>query len=279
MNQLSIEMRVRLAQLLCENVGVRGTSRILDISPNTVLRYVRILGDTCAKLHDDLVRGLTCMSIQCDELTSIIGGRRRDIGDYGKRAGWGERYTWTGLDADSKLVICWHPGGRTRHDAMQFLQDLRERVPDGCSIATDAYAAYAPGIAECFGLKAHHETYLPRRLWSGTKQKTAFVERMNLTIRQGNRRFSRRTNAISRKPENHDCMLALFLFFYNFIRIHKSLRVTPAMEAGVTNYVWTLEDLVWCADSHQACKPLMDVDCYPSTQRMSASNACTHLEA
>lgn len=273
MNRLSIADRTRILACLIEGNSLRATTRMVDVSLNTVLKFVRDLGMACALYHHEHVRGVASKRVQCDEIWSFIGAKEKNV----KRGaqGHGDAYTWVGLDADSKLVISWMVGGRDATYARIFIDDLRDRLANRVQLSTDGHHAYLNAVEGSFGGDVDYGMLKKiygnpgggkeeRRYSSGEccgaikgavcgepdwqHISTSFVERQNLTMRMGMRRFTRLTNGFSKKVENHDYALAIHYMHYNFGRIHKSLRVTPAMEAGIANHVWTLEEIVALAE-------------------------------
>lgn len=244
----------------------------------TVLKLLRDAGTACARFHDETVRNVASKKVQCDELWSFCYAKDRNVPlEMRKRRDVGSIWTWTALDADSKLMLSWHVGQRMLDDARVFIGDLAGRLAERVQLTTDGRSAYLSAIIEKFptqgvdygvllkiygpsGNDGQPETrYSPGRLVglekipvlgkaSDQSISTSFVERMNLNIRMGNRRFTRLTNGFSKKFENHCHALALFFVHYNFVRIHKTLRCTPAMAADLTNRLWSIEDLVALLD-------------------------------
>lgn len=226
---------------LVEGISMRGASRLVDCSINTVAKTLAIAGSTAACVHNEKVVWLHCKHVQCDELTAFVQQKRNKV------------YTWLAIDADSKLLISYHTGGRTRADAEKFCEDLEGRIVGKCRIYTDAFAAYKSQIAEVFGSLVRHTIIkkqgdAPKKILGksalGQSAHTSFVERMNMTIRMGNKRFARRGNAFSKNMAYHKWMIDLQIANYNFCRIHKTLRVTPAMQHGITDRVWDISDFL-----------------------------------
>jgi IS1 family transposase len=248
------------------------------VAKMTVLKLLRDVGAACLSYHDATVRGLSSEKVQCDELWSFCYAKDKNLPpEMRERRDVGSVWTWTGLDADSKLMISWHVGQRTLDDARMFIGDLAGRLANRVQLTTDGRSAYLSAIIEKFpargvdygvllkiygpsGNDSQPETrYSPGRLVGLEKIEvlgapkdqnisTSFVERMNLNIRMGNRRFTRLTNGFSKKFENHCYALALYVMHYNFARIHKTLRCSPAMAAGVADRLWSAEDLAALAD-------------------------------
>lgn len=241
---------------------------MLGVGKHTVLRLLEDAGCVCAAYHDAMVRGLRVSRVQCDEIWSFVYGKDKNITLEQANAGAGSVWTWTALDADSKLIITYMLGDRGAGTAMAFMQDLASRLETRIQLTTDGHRVYADAVENAFGSEidyamlvklygASNETesrYSPATcigcrtgVLSGKPDpkhiSTSYVERQNLSMRMGMRRFTRLTNGFSKKVENHGHQVALYFFHYNFCRVHKTLRVTPAMEAGLTDHVWSLEEL------------------------------------
>lgn len=283
-NKLPLETRVQILNLLVEGNSMRSVSRLCDVSINTVAKMLIDAGEACLALHDEKVRGVKSERVQCDEIWSFCYAKAKNV-EKAKAAPdqAGDVWTWTALDADSKLMISYFVGDRTAESARVLLYDLAGRVTDRIQLTTDGFHSYLPAVEGAFGAdvdyamlekvygldKAAQRT--PERKYSpaecvGARKRvvqgkpdmkevsTSYVERSNLSIRMQNRRFTRLTNAFSKKFQSHVHALGLYFAFYNFIRIHKTLRVTPAMQAGITDRVWSLEDIVSLMDA-RAPKP------------------------
>lgn len=271
MNKLPLAKRVMILNMLCEGSSMRSISRIADVSINTVTKLLEDAGETCLAMHDELVRGVKSERVQCDEIWSFVGCKQRNVAtSKAPVEGAGDVWTWTALDADTKLMVTYFVGDRSGESAGILADDLRSRISSPrVQITTDGHNAYLSAIEDAFGADADYATlekvyrtdpkaaqgrYSPP-VCIGTKTKvvegqpdeahisTSFVERSNLSIRMQNRRFTRLTNAFSKKFRNHVHALALYFAFYNFVRIHKTLRMTPAMAAGITDRLWSLEDI------------------------------------
>jgi len=239
------------------------------VAKHTVLKLLEDMGCAAAAYHHRHVRGLPVRRLQCDEIWSFCGAKKKNVTLEQEQAGWGDVWTWTGIDADTKLCVSYLVGGRGLDWATFFMLDCRERIVGKPQITTDAHTPYARAVEGAFGhhidyaqlhkvygASAEPETrYSPatcigcqRRVVTGNPSpehiSTSNVERQNLSMRMGMRRFTRLTNGFSKKLENHGHAVALYFLHYNFCRIHKTLRVTPAMEAGLANHVWTVEELV-----------------------------------
>jgi IS1 family transposase len=268
MNRLSTSERTRLIAALVEGNSLRATARMCDVAFNTVLNLLPQIGTACADYHDHCVRNIRARRIQCDEIWQFVGAKKKNATPEQKAAGWGDVWTWVALDADSKLCITYYVGDRGKFSAYQFMQDCAARVIGKPQITTDSHAAYLKAVEDAFGGDANyamlHKIYgasnEPEVRYSpatviGSDMKTisgipdpkhvstSYVERQNLTMRMSIRRFTRLTNGFSKKVENHGHAVALHFMYYNFVRVHKTLRVTPAMEAGLSDHVWSMEEL------------------------------------
>lgn len=274
MNRLSLQDRTRIVNALLEGNGIRATARMCDCSPVTVLKLLEDVGTACAMFHDKSVRGLRVRRLQCDEIWCFVGAKAKNVTPEKKQEGWGDTWTWVGIDADTKLVISYLVGGRDGGWAKEFMQDCASRVVNRVQITTDGHRAYLEAVEDAFGADIDYaqlqkiygapsdeEThrYSPAKcigcdmkVVSGDPDpkhvSTSFVERQNLTMRMHIRRFTRLTNGHSKKIENHCYAVALHYMFYNYCKIHSSLRVTPAMEAGLSERVWAIEELCSLAD-------------------------------
>lgn len=273
MNKLTNEKRVAVISALVEGMSVRSVSRMTDVSRNTVLKLIEDIGLACAKYQDEAFRNLKCKRIQCDEIWTFVYAKQKNVpeamqGEFGV----GDVYTWVAIDADTKLVPCWHLGRRDAKAAEIFINDLASRLANRVQLTTDGHKPYLEAIESAFGseidyamlIKLYGESqddtrYSPGECNGSRKDRitgnpdmnhvsTSYVERQNLTMRMSMRRFTRLTNGFSKKVENHMSAVALHYMYYNFVRIHKSLRCTPAMEAGVTKKLWSIEDIVALLD-------------------------------
>ena len=272
MNLLSLQRRAQVINLLVEGMSTRAASRISDVSINTVTKLLAEVGEACAEYQDKTMRMLNCKRIQCDETWSFVGCKEKNLTPELKGVfGHGDVYTWTAIDADTKLMPCWHVGTRGAESAKIFIDDLADRLAHCVQLTTDGHGAYLSAVSEAFNnhidyamlVKKYGDSpareasrrYSPS-VFTGVHTSvvtgypdeehisTSYVERANLTMRMHMRRFTRLTNAFSKKVDNHMHAVALHVMFYNFARIHKSLRVTPAMEAGIADHVWTIEEIV-----------------------------------
>jgi IS1 family transposase len=271
MNKLSIEKRVQIISCLVEGNSLRSTSRMTGCSINTVTKLLVDAGKACVEYQDKAFRNLTCKRIQCDEIWNFCYCKEKNIPEKHKgEFGYGDVYTWTAMCADSKIVPSFLVGRRDSECAKVFIKDLASRLKNRIQLTTDGYKIYLEAVDNAFGgdidyamlVKVYEATptndqrkYSPvecigaeKKRISGNPDKkyvsTSFVERQNLTMRMSMRRFTRLTNGFSKKVENLFYSIAIHYMYYNFCRIHKSLRVTPAMEAGITDHVWRLEEIV-----------------------------------
>lgn len=272
MNKLTIAKRAQIVGMLVEGNSLRAVSRMADCSINTVTKLLVDVGVACSEYQNQTMRNLPCKRIQCDEIWAFVGSKAKNTSEEDKAAGTaGDVWTWTAIDADTKLIPCWMVGGRHSGFANLFMEDLASRLANRVQLTTDGHRAYLCAVDNAFGtqidyaqlIKLYGPTpngngpaarYSPgeccgieKRAVCGTPDmqqiSTSYVERANLTMRMGMRRFTRLTNAFSKKVENHAHAVALHMMYYNFGRIHKTLRVTPAMEAGLTNHVWSLAEI------------------------------------
>lgn len=267
--------------MLCEGMSMRSVSRIADVSINTVSKLLVDAGDYCAKFHDENVVGVNAKRVQCDEVWSFCYAKVKNV-KHAKAApnNAGDVWTWTGIDADSKLIVSWVVGDRDADCANAFITDLAGRLENRVQLTTDGLKVYVEAVEDVFGadidyaqlVKIYGETkgnpnrkYSPsefvcaqQRPVQGTPDRehvsTSYVERSNLTMRMAVRRYTRLTNAFSKKHANHVHMVAIYTVFYNWLRIHKSLKVTPAMEAGLANRVWEWADLLETMDAEAPTK-------------------------
>ena len=270
MNCLDTQTRAKVIGCLIEGCSIRATVRMTGVSKSTVIKLLADLGKACAEYHDRYVRNLKVRRLQCDEIWQFIGAKAKNARPEKKQEGWGDIWTWIGIDADTKLVVSYLVGGRDGGWAHEFIQDCADRINNRVrvQITTDGHRMYLDAIEGAFGsecdyamlqkiygaLMENETRYSPARVIgcdmkviSGNPDpkhvSTSFVERQNLTLRLQNRRFTRLTNGFSKKVENHIHSVALHYMFYNFCRIHQTLKVTPALEAGLSDHVWSLEEL------------------------------------
>lgn len=282
MNRLPMSTRVQILTMLCEGSSMRSISRVAGVSINTISKLLVDAGDACAAFHDETVRNVASKAVQCDEIWSFSYAKNKNV-KFAKAApeGAGDVWTWTAIDADSKLIVSWHVGDRSKHTGIAFMGDLKARLASRVQLTTDGHKAYLKAVSEV-DLDADYAMlnkifatdyagpgrYSPPKCIGTVKQvisgnpdpsfiNTSFVERQNLTMRMSMRRFTRLTNAFSKKFENHCHALALYFVFYNFCRIHKTLGVTPAMAAGVANVVMKMSDVVGLIDARAAETPIV----------------------
>ncbi len=276
MNKLPLEKRIQILQMLCEGSSMRSISRVAGVSINTVTKLLEDAGQACAEYHDKHVRGLNPKRVQCDEIWSFCYAKAKTVTKAAPEEGFGDVWTWTAIDADSKLIISYMVGSRDAQSALALMDDLRTRAENRFQLTTDGHKAYLEAVEGAFGgdvdyaqlVKLYGETvegqkrYSPAECIGIKKSKvmgnpdpcrisTSFVERQNLNMRMGMRRFTRLTNAFSKKLQNHCHALALYFMFYNFVRIHKSLKVTPAMAAKVETRLWEMADLAKLVEDWQ----------------------------
>lgn len=264
---------------------MRSISRVCDVSINTVSKLLVDAGKVCIAYHDQYVRGLKCQRVQCDEIWSFCYSKDKNVkGAKAAPEGAGNVWTWTALDADSKLIVSWNVGGRDADSALTIMEDLRDRVKTRMQLTTDGLRVYLEAVQETFGVdgidyaqlvklygatqgKGDERRYSPAECVGAKKMlregdpdmkhvSTSYVERQNLNMRMGMRRFTRLTNAFSKKLDNHCHALSLYFMFYNFCRIHKTLKVTPAMAAGVTDRLWSMSDIVSLIDARDERRQL-----------------------
>jgi len=280
-NKLSIKKRAQILAMLCEGMSMRSVSRITDVSINTVSKLLVDAGRYCSKFHDENVRGVKAERVQCDEVWSFCYAKQKKVkGAKSAPDNAGDVWTWTALDSDSKLIISWLVGGRDAEYAHTFMLDLAERVDGRFQLTTDGLRAYVEAVETAFGAgvdyaqlvkiygegpKTPERKYSPSEFVCGKLQtvtgnpdikhiSTSHIERSNLTMRMAVRRYTRLTNAFSKKFENHMHMVAIYTVFYNWLRIHKTLSVTPAMEAGLTDHVWEWSEIIEAMDAEAPTK-------------------------
>ncbi len=275
MNVLPFSKRVQIVNLLVEGCSLRAISRLTDCSINTVTKLLVDVGKACQQFHDEKVLNLVCERVQCDEIWSFVYSKQKNVPN-GMEDLAGDIWTWTGIDADTKLIVSYYVGDRTADSAYEFINDLKSRVTNKMQLSTDGHKPYLQAVEEVFGggidyaqiIKVYgklegnqqERKYSPAQCTSIKKVpitgnpkeedvSTSYVERQNLTMRMHMRRFTRLTNAFSKKIENHCYAVALHFVYYNFCRIHKTIRVPPAMEAGLTGDIMEIEDIVKLIDT------------------------------
>lgn len=268
MNRLSAGKRSQVVTALIEGNSVRSTCRMTGIAKGTVLSLIASLGKACAEYHDEHVRNVSTRRIQADEVWSFVGAKQKNVTEQTANK-WGDVWTWTALDADTKLIVSYLVGQRGAAWADVFLKDVASRVSNRIQLTTDGHHVYVDAVESAFGADVDYAMliklygsptnldtrYSPgevigidMRVVTGSPNprhiSTSYVERQNLTMRMSMRRFTRLTNGFSKKLENHEHMLAIYFMYYNFSRVHKTLRVTPAMEAGLSDHIWSILEIV-----------------------------------
>jgi IS1 family transposase len=263
-----MEQKTRVVAALVEGNSIRSTVRMTGVAKNTVIKLLLDLAEVCAAYHNRNVRNLRVRRLQCDEIWQYVGAKAKNARPEKKAIGWGDVWTWTGLDADTKLCISYLVGGRDLGWAKEFMEDCASRIRNRVQITTDGHKAYLEAVENAFGAdidyaqlqkiygaSGENETrYSPAKcigcdmkVVSGNPDpkhvSTSFVERQNLSMRMSIRRFTRLTNAFSKKIENHAAAVAIWFMYYNFCRVHQTLRVTPAMESGLSDHVWSIEEM------------------------------------
>ena len=271
MNRLDTTKRAAIVRCLIEGCSIRSTVRMTGASKNTVVKLLVELGTVCTQYMDDNMRKLPCQRIQVDEIWQFVGAKAKNVKPHHFEDGGyaGDVWTWTAIDAHTKLVPCFMLGARDANAARDFMEDLASRLANRIQLTSDGLKVYIKAVQDAFGgeidyamlVKVYGNEPEGQKRYSpavclGCKKtgikgdpdpdhiSTSYIERQNLTIRMMNRRFTRLTNALSKKLENHMASLALHYMHYNFVLIHQTLRVTPAMAAGVTTRLWSIEDLV-----------------------------------
>lgn len=270
MNRLTTAKRAAVVAALIEGCSVRSTCRLTGVAKGTVLKLLVELGEACVRFHDETVRDLTCRRIQADEAWCFCYSKAKNVpAEKRDTFGYGDVWTWVGIDADTKLAVSWLIGSRDGGAAFTFMSDIASRVRNRIQLSTDAHKPYLSAVEDAFGSgidyatiqkiygsdPANEKRYSPA-VCIGCEAKvvtgdpdpahinTSYVERQNLTLRMSMRRYTRLTNAFSKKVQNLAAAVAIHFVWYNFGRIHQTLRVTPAMEAGIASRVWTLADVV-----------------------------------
>jgi len=274
MNRLTPDKRKAVVACLVEGNSIRATVRMTGVAKNTIAKLLVELGAACAKYQDVTMRKLSCKRLQCDEIWSFVGMKDRNVpDDKAGQFGIGSVWTWTCIDADTKLIPAWLVADRGHEAAYEFMSDAASRMKNRVQLTTDGHGAYLQAVEGVFGIDVDYAQLrkiygidnrpdarysLPKCLGCKTEVitgepdaahlNTSYVERSNLTMRMSMRRFMRLTNAFSKKVENHSAALALYFMYYNFGRVHQTLRVTPAMQAGIADHVWGIEEIVALLD-------------------------------
>ncbi len=274
MNKLNLEKQAQIVKVLCEGNSIRSTARVTGTAVNTVIKLLREVGIACLDYQNNVMTNLPCKKIQCDEIWSFVYSKAKNVpekhnGDFG----YGDVWTFTAIDADTKLVPSWLVGMRNADCALDFISDLKARLDNGVILTTDGHKMYLNAIEKVYGSEIDYaqlvklygqelegeKRYSPAKCLGAEKQiiqgkpdekdiSTSYVERQNLSMRMGMRRFTRLTNAFSKKLENHVLAISLYFMHYNFVRTHKTLANpyprTPAMAAGLSNHIWTFEEII-----------------------------------
>ncbi len=278
MNKLDKTERARILHLLCEGMSIRAITRTTGVSKTTVSKLVVDAGMAAAWYQDRVFHNLSSKRLQIDEIWGFVGAKQNNVADMKAPVeGAGDAWLWMATDAETKLVPCWHVGGRDGGAAFEFIDDLASRLANRVQITTDGHKAYLDAIDTAFGGQVDYamlvklygpepggaRRYSPAECTGAIKTpiqgapdmkhvSTSFAERNNLNVRMHSRRMTRLTNAFSKKLENHAHAMALHFLYYNFVRIHKTLKMTPAMAAGVTNRLWEVADMVVVLEAWEA---------------------------
>ena len=278
MNRLNADRRAQIISSLVEGNSLRSTSRMTGAAINSVVKLAVDAGAACAAYQDRVMRNLTCQRLQCDEIWSFVYAKEKNVTEKiaAKNPDAGDTWTWTAIDAETKLIPCWLIGQRDASAAREFMEDLAGRLANRVQLTTDGLKTYLNAVEKAFGsdidyaalvkiyglAEGAEKRYSPSvclgcesHVITGTPDpahiNTSYVERANLSMRMGMRRFTRLTNAFSKKIENHAASVALYFMYYNFARIHKTLRCSPAMAAGVDARLWEIKDIVAMIEDHE----------------------------
>lgn len=277
MNKLTTEKRRQVIAALVEGNGIRATVRMTGVAKNTIAKLLVELGEACSEYLDKAIVNLKSKRIQCDEIWSFCYAKEKNLPEELRgKFGYGDVWTWVGMDADSKLIVSWAVGGRDAGTAYGFIQDLAKRLSNRVQLTTDGHRPYLSAIEDAFGSQIDYAMLV--KLYGNDRENetryspaecigcrdvvvtgrpdpkhisTSFVERQNLTMRMHMRRFTRLTNAHSKKIENHIASIAIHYMHYNFCRVHETLRVTPAMESGLADHVWSIEEMIAVLDTKE----------------------------
>jgi IS1 family transposase len=274
MNRLPLEARAKIVGLMVEGNSLRTISRICGVSINTVSKLLVDIGKGATDFHDQNVRGVRVRRLQCDEIWAFVGAKKKKASAEKEADGWGDVWTWTANDADTKFCLSYLIGGRDAGWAMGFMQDCADRIRGRVQVTTDGHRAYLEAVEGASGIDVDYTqlqkiygapTDAEQRRYSPAKciradmkvvvgnsdpkhVSTSYVERQNPTMRMSMRRFTQLTNGFSKKLENHAYAVALHFLYYNFGRVHKTLRVTPAMEVGISDHIWSLDEIAALAN-------------------------------
>lgn len=259
-NNLPLSKKIQILQMLCEGVSMRGISRVVGCSINTVNSLLNDVGKKCDQYHYMNVNNLKCKNVQVDEIWAFCYAKEKNLSTLKTtNPEAGDIWTWTAVCPDTKLVICWHTGDRGMDSATRFMRDLHSRLDGRVQLSSDGHHSYAQAVEAAFGHKVDFgmlvKNYNAKTGLNMVKTSvignpkldsisTSHVERQNLSMRMGMRRFTRRTNAHSKKLENHKHALSLYFMYHNFVRVNSTIRVTPAMEARLTDHVWSWEEVL-----------------------------------
>lgn len=298
MNKLSSAQRIQIISLLCEGNSLRAITRITGISLNTVTKLLVDAGRACDAFHNETVVNVASKRVQADEIWSFCYAKQRNVATA-KAAPEeaGDVWTWTAIDADSKLIVSYLVGGRDAGYAHEFMQDVAGRLANRVQLTTDGHKAYLEAVDGAFGADVDYAqlvkiygpapspagryspaecTGIKKNTVEGKPDKahvsTSYVERQNLTMRMHMRRFTRLTNGFSKKIENHTYAVALHFTFYNFVKIHKTLRCTPAMAAGISSRLWDISDIVGLIEKAEAPQVPVKRGPYKPRQQKVISN-------
>ena len=277
MHRLPAAKRCQVLKALVEGCSVNSTARLTDVSVPAILKLLVDAGEACAETHDFMVRDVKSRRVQADEIWSFVGKKEKNTDESDKACGMGDAWVWTAMDADSKLIVSYLVGQRDAECAETFIVDLASRLKHRVQLTTDGLKVYVEAVEGAFGCDVDYaqlvksytsviegqKRYSPAQCCGAVKStvtgspdhahvNTSYSERLNLTIRMQDRRFTRLTNAFSKKLANHIASVHLHNFFYNFCRIHKTLRTTPAMAAGITDRVWSVEDIIAIMEKREA---------------------------
>jgi len=280
MNKLDPKARAQALQMMAEGISLRSITRLTSISRTTLIKLLEDAGEAFSEYQDRTLINLKCKRVQVDEVWAFCYAKQKNV-PTAKAApkGAGDIWTWVGLDADSKLALSWHVGGRDSEAAVIFMDDLAKRLANRVQLTSDGHKAYLEAVEGAFGsnidyamlIKIYGPTpegqrrYSPAECTGAIKHRiegspdpkhvsTSYSERQNLNIRMGNRRMTRLTNAFSKKAANHTHMMAIYFMHYNFVRIHQTLKITPAMASGVTSKLWEMSDMVAVLETWEAAQ-------------------------
>lgn len=278
MNKLSNEKRAQVIAALVEGNSIRATVRMTGVAKNTIVKLLADVGNVCWRYQYDHLRNLNTKRIQCDEIWSFCYAKDKNVpAEHKGELGYGSVWTWTAIDADTKLILSWMVGDRDAGYATEFMHDIKMRLANRVQLTTDGHKCYLEAVEDAFGgeidyamlvkvygtERGKEARYSPDKFIGATKKEisgeperkhvsTSYVERQNLTMRMSMRRFTRLTNGFSKKIENLEFAVALHFMHYNFCRIHQTLKITPAMAAGVSDHLWEISDIVALLDQKES---------------------------